>query len=162
MVDSVPVFAASRLFLYCNKGADNPTMNLWSTLVITQLQIFAAHTCTTVFVVTKRMKSMTAHFGLGNQAISSASADAYHSRTTRSPDRLAHQQRTGRCEVLPYGDETAGPIWGDGESQRQIMRTFRYEVTRDIEDERAEGANQFTCDASSTWAHEIAPSSERS
>ena len=143
MVDSVPALAAFRLYLYCNKEADNPTMNLWSTIVTSQLQIFTAHTCTTIFVVIKKMSGMTAHFGLGNQAITSGSADTYHSGAARSLDRLARRQRRVSGEVQPHDDEIVGPMWGDGESQRQIMRTFEYKVTRDIEGGRAEVTDQW-------------------
>ena len=115
-------------------------MNLWSTLVTTQLQIFTAHTCTTIFVVVKKMSGMTAHFGLGNQAITSGSADTHHPRTPRSSDRLASSRRRVSGEVQSDEDETVG---GDGESQRQIMKTFEYEVRHDNEDGRAERANQW-------------------
>jgi hypothetical protein len=136
----VSALAAFRLYLYCNKEAGNPTMNLWSTLVTTQLQIFTAHTCTTIFVVVKKMSGMTAHFGLGNQAITSGSADTHHPRTPRSSDRLASSRRRVSGEVQSDEDETVG---GDGESQRQIMRTFEYKVTRDIEGGRAEVTDQW-------------------
>jgi len=143
MVDSVPALVAFRLYLYCNKEAGNPTMNLWSTLVTSQLQIFTAHTCTIIFVVIKKMSGMTTHFGLGNQAITSGSADAYHSGAARPLDRLARRQGRVSGEVQPHDDKMVDPMWGDGESQRRIMRTFEYVIGYDDVDGRAEGADQW-------------------
>ena len=142
MVDSVPALAASRLYLYCSKGLDDPTITLWSTLVITQLQIFAAHTCAIGFVITKKMNDMVSHFGLINQALSSGPTETYRSQMTGSSKE---------------------PVREDGESQTGIiMKTFEYEVrSQDDEAGRVEKERQGTGGESSAWAHETALSSAR-
>jgi hypothetical protein len=110
MVDSVPALAASRLYLYLSKGADDLTMTLWSTLATTQLQIFAAHACTNGFVITKRMSSVVSHFGLANQAIPSGPTEAHHARTTMSSRKSVHQRMSVSDRFLPRGDEAMGTI----------------------------------------------------
>jgi hypothetical protein len=141
MVDSVPALAASRLYLYCSKKPGDPTITLWSTLVITQLQVFAAHACTFGFVITERMNGMVSHFGLANQAPPSGPTETYHSQRTQS---------------------SKGPVRGDGESQTGIiMKTFEYEVKEDEEAGRVEKASQGTVVESSAWARETAQSSGR-
>jgi hypothetical protein len=118
MVDSVPALAAIRLYLYCSKRSGDPTITLWSTFVVTQLQIFAAHACTFGFVITKRMNGMVSHFGLANQALSSGPTETYRSQRTESSKK---------------------PVRGDGESQEGIiMKTLEYEVTLDDEAESRE------------------------
>ena len=141
MVDSVPALAASRLYLYCSKGADDPTMTLWSTLVITQLQIFATQACTIGFVINKKMSGMMSHFGLAAQALPSRPTETYYSQATDSRKRS---------------------VRGHGESQEVIiMRTFEYDVRHDDGVGSVEKASEVTGGESSAWAHETALSSGR-
>jgi hypothetical protein len=125
MVDSTPALAALRLYLYCSKRADDPTMTLWSTLVVTQLQIFAAHTCTISFLITKRMSGMVSNFGLGIQTISPGLTTTDRSRGDTSSAEPARRQRGASVEASSVDDAT----WEDGESQKGILRTTRYDVT---------------------------------
>ncbi|GAB7336573.1 hypothetical protein MBLNU13_g09840t1 [Cladosporium sp. NU13] len=67
----LPALAALRLYLYCSQGTDDPTMTLWSIIVVTQLQIFAAQACTIGFLITKRMSGMVSRFGLGIRTVTS-------------------------------------------------------------------------------------------
>jgi hypothetical protein len=152
MVNSVPALAASRLYLYLSKGADDPTMTLWSTLVTTQLQIFAAHACTIGFVITKRMSSVVSHFGLANQALSSSPTKAHGSRTTMSSKTPVHQQGFVSGRFLPRGD---------AESQRGILCTVEYGVTHGNEGGEVEEASHTAGDESSAWPPETALSSGR-
>jgi hypothetical protein len=161
MVDSVPALAASRLYLYLSKGADDLTMTLWSTLATTQLQIFAAHACTNGFVITKRMSSVVSHFGLANQALPSGPTEAHHARTTMSSRKSVHQRMSVSDRFLPRGDEAMGTIQGDGESQRGILCTVEYAVKHDNQGGEVEEASQTACDESSAWAAETALSSGR-
>ncbi|GAB7336536.1 hypothetical protein MBLNU13_g09811t2 [Cladosporium sp. NU13] len=121
----VPALAALRLYLYCRQGADDPTMTLWSTIVLTQLQIFAAQACTIGFLITKMMGGMVSRFGLGIRTVSSGLPGTEGSCGTTSAATPARRQRGASAEALWLDDAT----WEDGGSQKGILRTTRYEVT---------------------------------
>lgn len=129
MIDSAPALAALRLYLYCSKGAADPTMTLWSTLVVTQVHIFAAHACTIGFVITKRMSGMVSRFGLSIRTIPSGLTGTERSPgDTSSATEPARQHGRTSTGAFSFDDDT-GRMWDDGGSQVGIMRTTEYYVT---------------------------------
>ena len=143
MVDSVPAIAALRLYLYCSQGADDPTMTLWSTIVCTQLHIFAAQACAIIFLIVKRMSSMVSRFGLGIRTVSSGLTETERSRGDTSAATSARRQRRVSAGALSFEDEDEDEIssgmWRDDESRRAIMaiiKTTDYRVAHHETDGR--------------------------
>ena len=134
MIDSAPALAALRLYLYCSKGAADPTMTLWSTLVVTQVHIFAAHACTIGFVITKRMSGMVSRFGLSIRTIPSGLTG-----TERSPGDTSSATEPAR----QHGRTSTGAFsFDDDGSQVGIMRTTEYYVTHGEMEGRIDSVNR--------------------
>jgi hypothetical protein len=142
MVDSVPALAALRLYLYCSQGNDDPTITLWSTIVFTQLQIFAAQACTIGFLITKRMSGMVSRFGLGIRTVTSGLTGTDRSREDTSSARPARRRRRTSAEDSSFDDEIAGAMLRDDESQMGIMMTTEFNVTHDKMDGRFDGVDR--------------------